>query len=111
VLELHWSATVNEKTHSFWSHGRLTDRLKLTLGDMGISVAEMSEAGSSSECPECDSKYVQWDGDEFRCNVCGSQAHSDVDERGICSRQKEGRWLNPLPSVLNAGGSHHNPDW
>ncbi len=78
MRDSHWSATVNEKTHSFWSHGRLTDRLKLTLGDVGISVTEVSEAGSTSECPECNSNHVQRDGDEFRCTECGLEAHSDI---------------------------------
>jgi putative transposase len=43
VLESHWSSTVNEKTHSFWSHGQLIDRIKLTMGDVGINVEEVSE--------------------------------------------------------------------
>ena len=64
--------------HSFWSYGQLTDRLKLTFGDVGISVMEMSEAGSSSECPECNSRHIQRDSDEFCCTECGLEAHSDV---------------------------------
>ena len=78
VLESHWSSTVNEKTHSFWSHGQLVERITLTLGDVGISVTEVSEAGSSSECPKCDSPNVRRDSDEFRCHECGLEAHSDV---------------------------------
>ena len=69
---------MNKKTHSFWSHGQLTDRLKLTLGDVGISVTEVSEAGSSSECPECNSRNVQRDGDEFRCAECGLESLGDI---------------------------------
>ena len=78
VLGSHWSATVNEKTHSFWSHGQLVERVTLTFGDVGISVTEVSEAGSSSECPDCNSNNIQRDGDEFRCQGCGLEAHSDV---------------------------------
>jgi putative transposase len=32
VLDTHWSAAVNEKTHAFWSYRQLIDRLELTLG-------------------------------------------------------------------------------
>ena len=78
VLSTHWSSTVNEKTHAFWSHGQLTDRLALTLGDVGITVEEMSEADSSSECPQCGSENVHRDSDAFRCHDCELDAHSDV---------------------------------
>jgi putative transposase len=78
VLSTHWSSTVNQKTHAFWSHGQLTDRLELTLGDVGITVEEVSEAGSSSECPECGSEDVHRDSDAFRCHECDLEAHSDV---------------------------------
>ena len=78
VLSTHWSSTVNQKTHAFWSHGQLTNRLKLTLGDVGITVEEVSEAGSSSECPECGSENVHRNSDAFRCHECELEAHSDV---------------------------------
>lgn len=78
VLETHWSATVNEKTHAFWSHRQLVDRITLTLGDVGITVMETDEYDSSSECPECGSDDVVRDGDEFQCQGCGLNAHSDV---------------------------------
>ncbi len=41
VLDTHWSAEVNEKTHSFWSHRQLVDRIELTFGDVGITVEEV----------------------------------------------------------------------
>ncbi|ELY93723.1 transposase [Natrialba taiwanensis] len=78
VLDTHWSAEVNEKTHAFWSHRQLIDRIELTLGDVGISVTQVSERDSSSECPECGSDDVVRDGDEFRCHDCELDAHSDV---------------------------------
>ncbi len=31
VLDTHWSATGNQKTHNFWSHGQLIDRLEETF--------------------------------------------------------------------------------
>ena len=78
VLETHWSADVNEKTHAFWSYRQLLDRIELTLGDVGITVQEVSEADSSSECPACGSSDVTRDGDSFRCHGCELDAHSDV---------------------------------
>jgi putative transposase len=73
VLESHWSSVVNEKTHLFWSHGQLTERIELTMGDIGINVEEVSERDSSS--PECGSENVHRNSDEFGCRL---EAHSDV---------------------------------
>lgn len=78
VLETHWNAEVNERTHTFWSHRQLVDRLELTLGDVGITVGQVSEVDSSSECPECGSDEVSRDADVFRCHDCDLAAHSDV---------------------------------
>ncbi|AXR83309.1 RNA-guided endonuclease TnpB family protein [Natrarchaeobaculum sulfurireducens] len=78
VLEAHWSASVSEKTHAFWSHRQLVERIELTFGDVSIGVEPVSEANSSSECPKCESNNVVRDGDEFRCHDCGLDAHSDV---------------------------------
>jgi len=78
VLDTHWSATVNEKTHAFWSHGELTDRITLTLGDVGITVTEIPEYETSSQCPGCGSDAVTRTGDSVRCNDCALDAHSDV---------------------------------
>ena len=77
VLETHWSAEVNAKTHAFWSHRQLIERIKLTLGDVDISVEEVSEADSSSECPVCDGTLSR-SGDNSRCSECGLEGHSDV---------------------------------
>ena len=78
VLDTHWSADVNEKTHAFWSHRQLVDRLELTFEDVGITVEQVREAESSSRCPECDSENVSRNGDAFRCHDCQLDAHSDV---------------------------------
>lgn len=43
VLETHWSTDVNEKTHAFWSHRQLVERITLTLGDIGITVTETGD--------------------------------------------------------------------
>lgn len=89
VLDTHWSAMVNEKTYAFWSHGQLVERIELTLGDTGITIHEISEEDSSSQCPECDSKGVQRSADEFHCHECESEAHRTWLERGTdCSHRK-----------------------
>ena len=78
VLETHWSADVNEKTHAFWSHRQLVERLKLTFGDVGITVAETGEYDSSSRCPACGCETVTRTADSFHCDGCGLEAHADV---------------------------------
>ncbi len=78
VLSMHWSTDVTEKTHAFWSHRQLGDRITLTLGDIGITVTETDEYGSSSECPACGSDAVTRREDSFRCDACSLEAHADV---------------------------------
>jgi putative transposase len=77
VLDTHWSAAVNEKSRTFWFHRQLLERIELTLGDGGITVQEVSEAGSSSECPECGSSNVTRTGYSFRCHDCELDVHSE----------------------------------
>ena len=95
VLDTHWSAEVNEKTHAFWSHRQLLERIELTLGDVGIEVAEVSEADSSSECPECGSSDVTRRGDSFRCHDCELDAHSDVAGAWNILQQEGGPMARP----------------
>lgn len=78
VLDTHWSATVNQKTHNYWSHGQLSDRLEDTFEVAGLSLEEVPEFDSSSTCPSCESQNVTRDGDEFGCNDCGLESHSDI---------------------------------
>jgi putative transposase len=101
VLEAHWKASVNEKTHAFWSHRQLGERIELTFGDVGISVEEVTEADSSSECPACGSKVVSRDGDEFRCHDCELDAHSDVAGAWNLLQDEVGPMARP--AALSAG--------
>ncbi|MDS0295299.1 RNA-guided endonuclease InsQ/TnpB family protein [Halogeometricum luteum] len=78
VLDTHWSAEVNQKTHNFWSHGQLTARLEETFEVAGLGLVEVGEYGTSSTCPYCSSSEVSRDGDEFSCSKCGVEAHSDI---------------------------------
>jgi putative transposase len=45
---------------------------------VGITVTEVDEYDTSSECPECGSDTVIRDGDSFRCRECELDAHSDI---------------------------------
>ena len=101
VLDAHWSTSVNEKTHSFWSHRQLLNRIDLTFGDVGIDVVEVSEADSSSSCPACGSEAVRRQGDEFRCQDCELEAHSDVVGAWNVLQAEEGPMARP--AVLRAG--------
>ena len=78
VLSTHWNAHVNEKTHAFWSHGGLIERIENTFEEVGLEWAEEPEMGSSSICPTCRSERVERDGDAFDCLECGYRGHADV---------------------------------
>ena len=108
VLETHWSADVNEKTHAFWSHEQLVDRLKLTLGDVGITVKQVSEAESSSQCPECESEDVSRNGDAFWCHDCELEAHSDIVGAWNLLQSEVGPMARP--AALSAGRDRDAPE-
>ena len=107
VLSTHWSSTVNEKIHAFWSHGQLTDRITLTLGDVGIIVEDVSEVDSSSECPECGLENVHRDSDAFRCHECNLEAHSDVVGAWNLLQSEVGSMARP--AALSAGRDRDAP--
>jgi putative transposase len=113
VLATHWSATVNEKTHAFWSHRQLLDRIRLTFEDVGITVEEVDERDSSSECPNCGSTTVTRDGDGFRCHDCDLDAHADVAGAWNLLRRHVGPMARP--AALSAGrgrdASHEGAYW
>nr|WP_273736982.1 transposase [Natrinema soli] len=108
VLDTHWSADVNEKTHAFWSYRQLIDRVELTLGDVGITVEHVSECNSSSECPECKSNNVTRDGDSFRCHDCELDAHSDVVGAWNLLQSEVGPMARP--AALSAERERDAPD-
>jgi putative transposase len=107
VLETHWSADVNEKTHAFWSHRQLVDRIRLTFEDLGISVEEVSEQDTSSMCPACGSENVNRDGDLFRCHDCELEAHSDVAGAWNLLQEEVGPMARP--AALSAGRGRDAP--
>ncbi len=108
VLQKHWSAKVNEKTHQFWSHGRFRRRLREVLeGEYGISVREVSEAGSSSTCPECGSGNVHRSGDLLTCYDCSFEGHSDLAASENLLVEYEGSMARPAVSRENTTESGH----
>lgn len=66
-----------------------------------MTVKSVSEADSSSVCPECGSVDMSRDGDTFRCHDCELAAHSDVV--GVRS-PADGLAL--LPRLLNVAGTY-----
>lgn len=108
VLRTHWSATVNAKTHAFWSHRQLVERIRLTFEDVGITVEAVSEQDSSSECPACGSDEVTRDGDSFRCDDCELDVHSDVAGASNLLQREVGPMARP--AALSAGRERDAPD-
>ena len=101
VLDTHWSADVNEKTHAFWSHRQLIERLELTFGDVGITVQEIPESDTSRTCPACGSENVTRVGDSLGCHECALEAHSDVAGAWNMLQSEVGPMARP--AVLSAG--------
>ena len=103
VLETHWSADVNEKTHAFWSHRQLVDRITLTFEDVGIGVTEVREQDTSSVCPGCGSDQVSRDSDSFRCHDCALDAHSDLVGAWNMLQHKVGPMARPAALSAERG--------
>jgi putative transposase len=101
VLSTHWSASVNQKTYNFWSHGRLTDRLDESFGLVDIDLEIVGEQNSSSTCPHCSSEDVARHGDEFACDDCGLESHADVVGAALILTDNEdvsfAEWFEPWP--------------
>ncbi|ERG98133.1 MAG: hypothetical protein J07HQX50_02166 [Haloquadratum sp. J07HQX50] len=64
-----------------------------------MTIGEISEKDSCSECPECGSENVQRRGDEFHCHEC-EEAQTDVTG-GNRLQSKEGPMARP--AALRAG--------
>ncbi len=108
VLQEHWSARVNEKTHQFWSHGRFRRRLREVLeGEYGISVREVSESGSSSTCPECGGENVHRKEDLFTCYDCSFEGHSDLAASENLLVEHDGSMARPAVSRENTTEKGH----
>jgi putative transposase len=79
VLLEHWSLGVNGKTHQFWAHRLLVDRLGTTANECGIRVELRSEAFTTATCVACGERLeTKRCGDVFR-GSCGYEGHTDLD--------------------------------
>jgi len=78
VLETHWSAEVNAKTHNFWAFEKFRKRLVCTAAEYGISVVVESEAWTSQECPQCGSTDRTTRHQDTLTCVCGFEGHADL---------------------------------
>ncbi|ELY61968.1 IS200/IS605 family transposase, partial [Natronolimnohabitans innermongolicus] len=78
VLETHWSARVNEKTHNFWAYRRFINRLECVCEEYGITVEEESEAWTSQTCPECDEREGTVRHEDSLTCLCGFEGHADL---------------------------------
>lgn len=68
----------NSMVHNFWSHSYLTQRIEEKAEEYGITVAQVDERGTSSQCPKCGSKEAVKRGRLFKCKDCGLEAHRDA---------------------------------
>ncbi|AFZ73401.1 IS200/IS605 family transposon protein TnpB [Natronobacterium gregoryi] len=79
VLETHWVAEVNEKTHNFWAFGRFVQRLESVCEEYGIEVCEESEEWTTQQCPKCNERDNTHRNEDYsRCNECGFEGHADL---------------------------------
>ena len=78
VLETHWSARVNEKTHNFWAYRRFINRLECVCEEYGITVEEESEAWTSQTCPECDEREETVRHEDSLTCPCGFEGYADL---------------------------------
>ncbi|ESS11578.1 MAG: transposase [uncultured archaeon A07HR60] len=78
VLDTHWSARTNAKTHNFWAFKKFTKRLATTAEEYGISIEVRSEAWTTQECPQCGSiDRTTRHQDTLTC-PCGFEGHADL---------------------------------
>jgi IS605 OrfB family transposase len=76
----HWRLRVWRRTH-------LTHTLTDKAERAGIRVLRIDERGTSSTCPECQSRVSSPRGRTFSCPHCGHQGHRDiVGARNIAGR-------------------------
>jgi putative transposase len=91
VLDAHWSATVNLKTHEFWAFRRFINRLDAVRSEFGIQLVETSEAWTTQECPDCgERENTTQRGDAFQCGACGFEGHADLKASRVFLERETG---------------------
>jgi putative transposase len=64
--------------NNFWSFDYVVRRFRGKAEGYGIEVREVSEYGTSSECPWCRSENITTEGRFFKCLDCGLEANRDA---------------------------------
>ena len=91
IVQAHWSATVNLKTHEFWAFRRVIDRLDNVTSEYGIQLVEKSEAWTTQECPECGERDdTTRKKDAFQCGSCGFEGHADLKASRVFLERETG---------------------
>lgn len=91
VIESHWSATVNLKTHEFWAFRRFINRLEMVCSEYGIQLTETSEAWTTQDCPECGERDdTTREKDTFQCGSCGFEGHADLKASRVFLERETG---------------------
>lgn len=106
VLDTHWSAEVDEKTHAFWSHRQLLERLRLTFKDVGINVEEVNESESSSRVQNVGAMPCRGVATSFDAVTANWTRIVMLLGRGTYSKMRLGRWRGLPPCLLDATGTH-----
>jgi putative transposase len=110
VLDAHWCAEVNAKTHQFWAFRAVINRLSYTAEEYGITIEVRSEADTTRTCPACgEQEDTDRDGDVFRC-PCGYEAHADLCvSRPLLERQAGETEGGPMARPVRLKWDGH--DW
>jgi putative transposase len=79
----------NGVTHGFWSFDQMSQRLIGALSRVGIISQRTAERGTSSQCPQCDSRRVRRHPRAvLHCRACKLSIHSDQAGSRNMVRQK-----------------------
>jgi putative transposase len=107
VLDAHWSARVNEKTHNFWAYRRFITRLECVCEEYGITVESASEAWTSQECPDCGERDATVRHGETLTCPCGFEGHADLQaSHSFLRRQTEA--VGPMARPVYLTWTNHN---
>lgn len=126
ILETHWQATVNEKTHNFWAYRRFIERLENKAEEYSMVVEEESEAWTSQKCPRCgETDTTTRHGETLTC-TCGFEGHADLTaSRNFLEEQEDievglmaqpvrfewdsHKWRSTIDAPLNPKEQRTNP--
>ncbi|KYH24658.1 putative transposase DNA-binding domain protein [Halalkalicoccus paucihalophilus] len=110
VLDTHWSAETNAKTHNFWAFRAFVNWVMYTAEEYGISVEVQSEAWTSQECPNCGStEDTTRHHDTLTCPY-RFEGHADLmTSETFLRRQTMVSWSMARPVCLK-WDDHHWPE-